>query len=97
MLSEASWTTLHKDFTCAMLSQEYYDNIEEQFFLYSIAWSLLDNIAQGFYLCNLVRRVLRQQWTEFFPKIEGARREMHFYGIESSKYVMKDLTVKKKL
>ena len=26
----------------------------------------LENIAQGFYLCNIVPRVLRQDWTKFF-------------------------------
>ena len=31
-----------------MLPQEYWDNIEQFFFLYNVAWSLLDNIAQEF-------------------------------------------------
>ena len=31
--SEASLTKLHKVFTCAMLSQEFWDNIEHDFFL----------------------------------------------------------------
>ena len=31
MLSTASWATLDKVFTCAMLSQKYYDNIEQDF------------------------------------------------------------------
>ena len=29
-------------------------------------WRLLGNIAQSFYLCNVVPRVLRQHWTEFY-------------------------------
>ena len=36
MLSVASWTTLHKNFTCSMLSQGYYDNIEQEFFLCNV-------------------------------------------------------------
>ena len=39
---------MHKDFTCAMQSQEYYDNIEQNFFLCNVVWSLLDNIEQYF-------------------------------------------------
>ena len=31
MLSAASWATFHKVFTCAMLSQTYYNNIEHDF------------------------------------------------------------------
>ena len=48
VLSQASCTTLHKDFTCVMFSQEYWDNIEQFFFLCSVVSILLDNIAQGF-------------------------------------------------
>ena len=53
MMSGASWTTLHKDFTCAMLSREYLNNIEQEFFLCKIVWSLLDNIAQGHFTCAM--------------------------------------------
>ena len=35
------------EFTCAMLSQEYYGNTEQDFFMYNIVWSYLDSIAQG--------------------------------------------------
>ena len=54
MMSGASWTTLHKDFTCAMLSQEYLNNIEQEFFLFKVVWSLLDNIAQGHSTCAML-------------------------------------------
>ena len=40
MLSGGSQTTLQKMFTCAILSQEYYDNIEKDFLLCSVVWSL---------------------------------------------------------
>ena len=36
MLSAASWATLHKVFTCAILSQKYYNNIAQGFYLYSV-------------------------------------------------------------
>ena len=52
--------------TCTKLSQEYYDNISQSFFLYKVVWSFLDNIAEGFQLCNVVSRVLRQFCTTFF-------------------------------
>ena len=62
----------------------------------NVVWSFLGNIAQGFYLCNVVPRVLRQHWTEFFPKIERRSSSQNdFYGIESSKNAIKDLTIKK--
>ena len=48
MLSGVSRVTLHRFFTCAMLSQDYYDNIEQNFFMYNVVWSLLDNIVEGF-------------------------------------------------
>ena len=67
MLSGASWTSFYKDFTYAMLSEEYSDNIEQFLFLCNVVWSLLDNIAQGFYLCNIFPRVLRQHWTGILP------------------------------
>ena len=37
-----------------MLSQEYWDNIAQEFFMYSVVWSLLNNIAQGFACSQLV-------------------------------------------
>ena len=52
-LSRASWTTLHRVFTSAILSQEHKNNTEQDFFLCNVVWSLLDNITQGFYLCNV--------------------------------------------
>ena len=36
-----------------MLSQKYWDNIDQGFFLCNVVWSLLDNIPQGFYLFNV--------------------------------------------
>ena len=64
-------------FACGMLSQEYFDIIEQGFFMCSVVWSLLDNIAQGFYLCcNVVPRVLRQHWTGFFS-CNGVWRTLH--------------------
>ena len=30
-----------------MLSQEYYGNTEQDFFMYNIVWSYLDSIAQS--------------------------------------------------
>ena len=59
-------TTLNWIFTCAMLSQEYEDNIEQDFFLCSVVWSLLDNIAQSFYLCNIVPRVIKTTSNRLF-------------------------------
>ena len=47
--------TLHKEFSCAMLSQMYLDNIGKMIFLCN-AGNLLDNIAQGFYLCNVAQK-----------------------------------------
>ena len=55
-------TTLHRVFSWAMLSQEYYDNITQDFFMCNAVWSLSSDIAQGFYLRNIVLRVLRQYW-----------------------------------
>ena len=66
MLFRASRTTLHRVFTCAVLSQEYLGQQWTGFFLCNVVWSLLDYIAQGFYLCHVVWRVLRQHWTRFF-------------------------------
>ena len=57
--SGISWATLHCEFACSMLSQEYYDIIEQHFFMCNVVWSLLGNIIQGFYLCNIVPRVLK--------------------------------------
>ena len=53
MLSETSWTTLHKVLACAMLSQKYEDNIDLDYFLCNVVWSLLDNIVQDLYLFNV--------------------------------------------
>ena len=36
MLSGAPRTILHKIFTCAMLSQEHYENVEQGFFRYNV-------------------------------------------------------------
>ena len=65
MLSGVAWATLHKVFACTMLSQEYYDIIEQDVFMWNVFWRLLDNVAQGFCLCNGVPKVLRQHWTIF--------------------------------
>ena len=62
VFSGVSRTTLHRVFSCAMLSQEYYDIIEQGFFMCNVVLSFFDNIAQGFYLCSVVPRVLRQHW-----------------------------------
>ena len=57
MLSGVSGVTLNRVFTCAMLSQEYNDNIGQDIFMCKVVcWSLFDNISQGFYLCNVVPR-----------------------------------------
>ena len=54
MLSEASWITLHKAFTCAMLPKSIKITFNMIFFfLCNVVWSLLANIAQGFYLRNV--------------------------------------------
>ena len=45
MLSGASRTTLHRVCTCVILSQEYKDNIEQDFFLCNVVWSLLGKIV----------------------------------------------------
>ena len=45
MLSGVSWATLF--FVCSILSQEYYDIIEQDFFMWNDFWKLLDNITQG--------------------------------------------------
>ena len=39
MLSGASQTTLHRVFSCAMLPQDYQDNIKQDFFLCNVVWS----------------------------------------------------------
>ena len=57
ILSGASRTTLHRVFTCAMSSKDYYYNIEQDFLLCIFVWSLKDNNVQGFYLCNFIPRV----------------------------------------
>ena len=44
-------------FTCIMLSQEFYDNIGQDFFMCNSAWGLLDNIAQGFFPVNVVQNI----------------------------------------
>ena len=44
MLSEGSWATLRKAFTCVILSQEYLDNIEQDFscaVLSEVFWTTL--------------------------------------------------------
>ena len=66
MLLGASRTALHRVFTCTMLSQEYYSNIKQDFFLYNVVWSHSDNIASDFDLCNVISRVLRPHSTGFF-------------------------------
>ena len=45
VLSGTSWTTLHRVFSCGMSSQEYEDNIAQDFFLCNVIWSRSDNIA----------------------------------------------------
>ena len=50
MLSGLSWATLRRVFACAMLSQEYYDNIAQRFFMCNVVWCCLDNMAQGFFI-----------------------------------------------
>ena len=60
-------TTLNRIFSCAMLSQENYNNIEKDLFLCNVFWTLLDNLAQIFLLCNGVPTKLRQHWTGFVP------------------------------
>ena len=47
MLSELTWA-LHGVSICAMLPLEYYDNIEQDFFMWDVVWSFLENTAQGF-------------------------------------------------
>ena len=49
MLPRVFWATLHRVFASAMLSQEYFNFIELEFFMCNVAWSLLDNTAR-FYL-----------------------------------------------
>ena len=68
-LCNSVWSFLGKIaqgfFTCAMFSQEYHDNIKQDFSMANVVWSFLDNIAQGFFsnLCNVVPGVLRQHWS----------------------------------
>ena len=54
MLREVSGV-LHRVFTCAMLCQEYYDNIKHNLIMRNVVCSLLDNIAWDIYLwlCNI--------------------------------------------
>ena len=52
-----------------MLSQDYQDNIEQDFYLCNVVWRFLDNIAQSFYLCDVVPSVLRQLWTGLFSYV----------------------------
>ena len=49
MVAQVSWSTLYKDFTCAVLSLEYWDNIEQYILLSNTVSSLLGNIAKEFY------------------------------------------------
>ena len=51
---------VHRVFTCAMVSSEYYENIAQDFFLYNDVWDLSDNIVHGFYQCNVISQVLGQ-------------------------------------
>ena len=46
-----------------MLAQEYYDNIEQDFFMCNVVSSLLDNIAQGFFSCTMLSQ-------EYYDNIE---------------------------
>ena len=50
ILSGVSCATLQRVFATALLSQEYYDIVEQDFFMWNVFWRLLDNIAQGLYL-----------------------------------------------
>ena len=59
MLPGASRTSLHRLFTCAMFSQEYQDNMAQEFFLCNVVWILSDNTGQVFYLFYVVPGVLR--------------------------------------
>ena len=68
MLSGASWTTLHKVFTCAMLSKEYYNIIEQDFsraMLSGASWTTWHKVFSVTF-CNVVLRKLRQHWNRFF-------------------------------
>ena len=67
MLSGDYCITLLKVSTCAILSIEYWDKIQQDFFLCNVIWRLLDNIEQDFLLCHAVQTVLRQHWTGFLP------------------------------
>ena len=49
-----------------MLSQEYWDNFAQDFFLCIVAWNLSNITASGFDLCKVVPRVLRQNYRELF-------------------------------
>ena len=48
MLSGVSWVTLHRIFTSAILSEKYYDNTDQNFFMRNVVRSLFDNISQRF-------------------------------------------------
>ena len=52
VFSGVSWVTLHRVFSSAILSEEYQDNIEQDFYMCNVAWSLFDKISQGFYQCT---------------------------------------------
>ena len=38
---------------CAMLSQQYQENIQQDFFMCNVVWNLLGNITQGLFLRNV--------------------------------------------
>ena len=66
MLSQASWTTLHKDFTCAICTKGIETTLNSIFSVQCCLGPLGQNFTK-ILLCNVVPRVLRQHWRLFFP------------------------------
>ena len=73
-------TTLHRDlfnkckgvgiktsFSRAILTQEYQNKIQQDFFRCIVVFSFKDNITRGFNLCKFVSGVLRHYCKRFFP------------------------------
>ena len=70
-LCNVAWSLLGNTtqgfFACAMLSQEYYNIIEQDCFMCNVVWSLLDNIAQGFLPVQCCPKSIKSILNNIFP------------------------------
>ena len=69
VLPRTSWKTQHKDCTCAMLFQEYQDNIQQEFSMWNIVQSLSDNKSRVQCCCKGIKTSMNRFFhVQCYPK-----------------------------